>query len=105
MSSFPFLIRRQISMRFKTLTCGWMMFVATAAQAGTLTPTLVVEHRYDGAGNPLPFYSAYGYVLNGQPGIYEVGVFFSAVKTGVDEKGWMSLAFDLGTGNASSGAT
>lgn len=91
-------------MRFKILACSLMMFVATVAQAGTMTPTLVVEHRYSAVGDPLTFTSTGGRPDNGQPGIYEVAVLFTAAKTGVDEKGWLSTAFDLGTGNAAGGA-
>jgi len=80
-----------------------MMFVATVAQAGTMVPTLVVEHRYDSGGNPLAFTSTGGRVDNGQPGTYEIGVFFTAAKN-ANEKGWRATSFDAGLGTNSGGS-
>jgi len=69
--------------------------MAAAAQAGTMNVTLVPMHRYDlSTFALLPFTTGPdGRVNAGQPGEYEVGVFFTAVKDGT-EKGWRGTAFD-----------
>jgi hypothetical protein len=89
-------------MRFRTLACSFAVLglVAVAANAGTMTPTLQVMNRYDLATQaPLPIAYNGPNVANGQPGLYEVGVFFTAQKEAATEKGWLSTAFGTGVRN------
>jgi len=93
-------------MRFKILACSLILgLAATAVQAGTMTPTLVVQHRYDlGTGLPLPITFTNGRVANGQPGDYEISVLFTAAKDASTEKGWLSTAFNSTAANNTGGS-
>jgi hypothetical protein len=71
-----------------------LTIIAATAHAGTMTPSLQVMHRYDlNTSAPLPLVFAGPDVAHGQPGLYEVGVFFTATKDAATEKGWLSAAF------------
>lgn len=96
-------------MRFRSLACSLMLLglVAAMAQAGSMNTLLTVSGRFDNAVdfNPLPLnLNADGSVVNGNPGLYQVDVSFTATKD-VGEKGWANTLFDVGTGPNTGGST
>src|SRR5437764_684630 len=92
-------------MRFKILACSLMMFVATVAQAGTMTTSMVVSQAFNGVGDPLGAPVVVGGRYQAVPGAtsYEVDVIFTAVPTST-EKGWANTLMNFGVANSSGGS-
>jgi hypothetical protein len=81
-------------------------FVAATAEAGSMNTLLTVSARFDNATNfnPLPFtFAPSGAVANGQPGVYQVDISFTATKV-AGEKGWANTLFDLAAGPNAGGS-
>src|SRR5438132_1516860 len=87
-------------------SCAILAVIATLANAGTMTTTLVPSVRYADStfSTILPFNAFPGLgVLYGQPGVYQVDIFFTAT-AGAGEKGWANTLFDAAIASNSGGS-
>jgi hypothetical protein len=90
-------------MRFNLSVCTTLVLaaVASVAQAGSMTTTLVPAVRYSDAtfATQLPFTTTGGAVDPGQPGVYQVDIKFTATPA-AGEKGWANTLFNAAVANA-----
>ena len=87
---------------FLPCSCAILAVVATLANAGTMTTMLVPSVRYADStfSTTLPFIMLpNGHVANGQPGVYQVDIVFTAT-AGAGEKGWANTLFDAAAFNS-----
>jgi hypothetical protein len=82
-----------------------MLVAVSGAQAGSMNTVLTVAARFDNDVNftPLTFTTTNGRVSNGQAGLYQIDVSFTAA-AGAGEKGWANTLFDAGVGANSGGS-
>ena len=95
-------------MRFSILAGSFavLAIAAAMAEAGSMTTILTPSARYDDAVdfNPLPLvFAPSGAVANGQPGLYQIDISFTAVN-GPGDKGWAETLFDLSVGSNKNGS-